>query len=369
MTQINTRSPYFIYTNVTSMTSASIDIFIYTGTQTTDRPASAQYSLTQTAISEKVTFEISELVRDYIDITFNGTHESKMVWVDYELTTFIGASPTVNSIVALYAYDGYGDFENGVQNQSTDINSGAVMMTNTKLYKKDGEEIVIPIRNTSAVTATSYDSSGNALNTISYAGSTESSEVIKYFIDRVNSIDYQARVSADSGTFESTTCLTTFLATLNDATSVVIGTTTITIEPTCEYRYTPLKITFVNKFGALQDVWFFKKNTKSMKIEDSDYKANIITDGSFNTYSHQKRTLNKQGQTTMNLSSGFVIENYTSVFEELVLSELAWIEIDAQTLPITVTDSSFDYKTSVNDKLIEYKIKIEMAFDKINSVR
>ena len=51
------------------------------------------------------------------------------------------------------------------------------------------------------------------------------------------------------------------------------------------------------------------------------------------------------------------------------LSEDCWIEINSQTLPITVSSSDLSYKTHLNDKLINYTIEIEFAFDTINNIR
>ena len=65
MAKINVRSPYFVYTNQSGMVSASIDIYIYTGVQTTNRPASPNYSLSSNAVSARVDFEIADLVKDY----------------------------------------------------------------------------------------------------------------------------------------------------------------------------------------------------------------------------------------------------------------------------------------------------------------
>jgi hypothetical protein len=45
------------------------------------------------------------------------------------------------------------------------------------------------------------------------------------------------------------------------------------------------------------------------------------------------------------------------------------MEIDGNVLPVNVSDSSFSYKTSLNDKLINYTIKIDFAFDTINNIR
>jgi hypothetical protein len=66
----------------------------------------------------------------------------------------------------------------------------------------------------------------------------------------------------------------------------------------------------------------------------------------------------------------------TSFFEELLLSEYIWlselIAIAAKTyikVPVKVKTSSIEYKTTVNDRLIEYTIEFEDAFDYINNIR
>jgi len=51
------------------------------------------------------------------------------------------------------------------------------------------------------------------------------------------------------------------------------------------------------------------------------------------------------------------------------LSEDCWIEIDSKTLPMNVSSSSLSYKTHLNDKLINYTIEVDFAFDTINNIR
>ena len=45
------------------------------------------------------------------------------------------------------------------------------------------------------------------------------------------------------------------------------------------------------------------------------------------------------------------------------------LENGTLTLPVSIKDSSFDYKTHLNDKLVNYTVQFEFAFDGINSVR
>ena len=55
--------------------------------------------------------------------------------------------------------------------------------------------------------------------------------------------------------------------------------------------------------------------------------------------------------------------------EELFLSENVWIRYENKTLPILPESKTLDFKTVLNDRLINYTIDFSFAFDKINNVR
>ena len=57
------------------------------------------------------------------------------------------------------------------------------------------------------------------------------------------------------------------------------------------------------------------------------------------------------------------------MFRQLLLSDKVWIEINSQTLPVNIASSSLQFKTQLNDKLINYTIDVDYAFDKINNIR
>ena len=62
MSKINVRSPYFIYFKDINLTSATLEIRIYDGAAETSWQGSPQYTLTSTAVGERITFEIAELI-------------------------------------------------------------------------------------------------------------------------------------------------------------------------------------------------------------------------------------------------------------------------------------------------------------------
>jgi hypothetical protein len=147
------------------------------------------------------------------------------------------------------------------------------------------------------------------------------------------------------------------------------GVTKLTVKSESECKFTPYKVTFINKFGVLQDIWFFKRTNEALTTKTEKFKRNIISNATYNISNHQDKTLTKNGKEKLTLNTGYYPESYNDVFKEMQLSEDCWIEINSQTLPLQVTSSSLAYKTQLNDKIINYTIEVEFAFDTINNVR
>ncbi len=92
MAIINARSPYFISVTDTDLATATLDIEIYTGDKTTGYTGTPTYSLSKQIIltTTQISFEIAELIRDYLDASFNGDYdtaaEGSAKWVRTILT-------------------------------------------------------------------------------------------------------------------------------------------------------------------------------------------------------------------------------------------------------------------------------------------
>ena len=69
------------------------------------------------------------------------------------------------------------------------------------------------------------------------------------------------------------------------------------------------------------------------------------------------------------MNTGFILEDAVSTVEELFLSENVYIRFDGKTLPVIPKSKSFVQKTNLNDKLINYTVQFEFAFNLINNVR
>lgn len=363
MAKINVRSPYTISDTTSGLLQSQLELYIYTGTKVATL-TTPTYTIVSTSVNGRVDFEISDLIRDYIDNNFDGTFPTdNVVWVNYKLTSITASATTSGSVVTLRAFYGYDYFNETANQEQTILQSNSTIYT----YADNGFHLPIDTENVSEVVV--VDLEGNETN-ITISTSNESDEQIQY-ISNVSggADDYEQRVIADGGTFENSSCLQAFL----DEFEIygvqhiyVIGSTTeiVNVVAVEECKYNPYKLTFVNKFGAFQDLWFFKNSNKSLSIEKDDYKSN---DANINR--HQYKTLNKIGKEKLTINSGYYPESHNEIFKQLLLSEEVWIEIENQTLPVNISNSSFNYKTQLKDKLINYTLDLDFAFDLINSVR
>ena len=372
MAKINTRSPYYITLTATNLTQVDFDIWIYTGEKITDQTTGSLFRLSASAVNDIVTVEIAELVSDYILSTFDGDYECTNVWVDYRSLNYIQGIPeTYTAFTTLAGFNGYGFFEDGANPQ----NLQSLLQSNTTILKPDDSPVNLAV-DTSITTSVAFYANNEQVYTKTIASSLESNNQIEYVTNTTNGADdFEQRVLLDGGTFEGSACLQEFFVDFSifpvdtlyiDGTN---GVDVVKVDNIQECKYQPYKLTFINKFGALQDIWFFKRTKETLTTKTEDFKRNIVVNGSYDTSRHQQKVLTKNGSEKLTLNTGFYPESYNEVFKEMQLSEDCWIEIKNQTLPINVSSSNLAFKTQLNDKLINYTIEIEFAFDTINNIR
>ena len=369
MAKINVRSPYYVYLNESNLGSAILSLWIYTGTQGT-RPVTPTYILNSNAVNFTVNFEIAELVKDFMDYNAED-YETEIVWVDYQIRKVVAGTSTDLPIVLNRGFYGYGYFQEGVNPQ----NDNGLLQSNLTVVKLDDASLILPI-DTNKVTSVQYYYENQEIYGETFAPTTTSSTQIKYVTNTVNfADDYRDRVLQDGGIFEDSICLNEFTGEYEifPVDTVYIssteGVSIVKIENISECKYEPYKLSFINKFGALQNAWFFKRSNKQLSTKTEDFKRNTLVANSYAFDKHQQKSLYKIGNEKMDLNTGFYPEEYNEVFKQMQLSEDCWIEIDNVVLPVNISDSSFSYKTSLNDKLINYNIKIDFAFDTINNIR
>ena len=283
--------------------------------------------------STTVNFDIAELARDYIEIEYQTDYIPQTVAIETVITPYDGLNGTGNALPLLVetyndvGFEAYGEFTDGV---NPEVPFGRSLPT-LLIPTDDDDEFTIFAPN-------------NRTGVIPYLTST-----------------FRGAVGY-TGT----------------DTSVTIQGVDCTIKRIdCTKYGDGNRIIYINKYGAQQDLWFFLKQTRNIARTNEGYKANTITYPSGGaTYSIQdapNKVFNTQAKQTHTFSSGYYPEFANQQFEELLLSEFIWWSTVKKgsgiIIPLKVKTSSVAFKTSVNDRLIEYTIEFEEAFDYINNIR
>lgn len=136
------------------------------------------------------------------------------------------------------------------------------------------------------------------------------------------------------------------------------------VEETCEPILEPQLVQFVNRYGGLDFIWFFKMRTDSISTESKEYK--LLQQGiGYDTTIGQNAKYNFNGKQSVKMNTGFVNENYNELIQDLMLSEKVWIN----SIPAIVKSSGTEFKTQIRNKNINYEIEFEYAFDLINNMQ
>lgn len=262
------------------------------------------------------------------------------------------------------------------------------------VYKLDDSNLELPI-----VNPTNSDNSYENLNFDTYVIVTafNKGEIIdqQYLYFNANAVyqkyttnhfaSFTERVEDESGTIEQTQCLTDFFdchklvdidkvtVSSSDGTPVKI----IEVRTIEEKKHNPYRLSFKNRFGVWENLWFFKKSTEVLKVESSSFRANQFKQrnagngiaGEDNLVRSTK-VYNKNGLTELTLNSGFVDEALNESFKQLMLSDevVLYNFKEGTHKAVTVANTDLQFKTSTNDKLINYEITVKSANNIIDDI-
>lgn len=379
-TKINVRSPYYVKISYADLNSVLFKLYVWEGS-ITSLPASTTYEFTKYEVGSNnyVVFDIAEYIRDYI-ITEFSSYETRNVWFDYTALVYNSSGGLVATIEGdrLAAFLGYGYFEDGI---NPELSNGP-LISNDVIYRLNDSNVRVPVF-TKETNAVAFFYQGQIKRIKSINNSLLSDEQIEYVTVSGNKDEdtYMQRVLSTGGTFEMSPCLDDFLDTvdiglvdqilINYDQDGLTRTDVIDVVSVDECKYTPYKLTFVNKFGALQDMWLYKKSVIAANFNSSEYKSNILdySSLSYATTDAQYSRFDVNGKDTISCNTGYIDEQYNEVIRQLLLSEYSWIDDGTGALPVKPMSNSLTFKTHVNDKLIDYTLQFEYSFDKINNIR
>ncbi|QDP66250.1 MAG: hypothetical protein Unbinned805contig1001_21 [Prokaryotic dsDNA virus sp.] len=425
-TQIQlSRSPYYVKlvptTTPQDMVRSTTEVRLWQGAETIPT-GTADFTISKTPVGgdQFITLEFSQLINDKFNQQYNGLIYTDDVWfLYYECEFFDSVGTQIGTSITppepLVFTQGYGNFNQGV-NPYYDTgnivtgNSISMMSSQLSLRLPEPEIMTIPVLICKNETATVVWYNGTLAEAKANVASTKtkietytngglSEEYIHYFNNQnpnlnvpaghnTNATDYQIYVEMDqAGVYEDNSV---FWCPENDNPNTVVKIsysgdqanlgTYYEINYLTKDKYDPYKITFVNKYGALESIWMMGAFKESLAVKNDQFKRNLLDRSvpSYNTEAHQYVTFGDQGTKSISLNTGWIPESMNVTLQELFLSQKIWLtnynpepSISANVInePVIIKSKNLEFKRHINDRMINYNLQFQYAFDMINQVR
>jgi hypothetical protein len=129
-------------------------------------------------------------------------------------------------------------------------------------------------------------------------------------------------------------------------------------------RYTAVLCDFVNKYGCWQRTWFFAASNDTFSIENTEYNLMQSTFPNYNTLEGQRKVFNTTAKRSIKVNTDWVTESYNDLLEQLMTSERILIN----SLPVKINTKSTELFKNINQKMINYSLEFDFAFNAINNV-
>ena len=421
-----TRSPLYVTwsgTSVTSIQSVELEIYIWTGNRTI-RPASPHITINRTTgfgSNTTHTTDISSLIADQLNTTiaklFNNNilseQNGRVAWVQIDYSTSYNSGSTDSGSSDIFqVIEGYSYFSEGTNYSYSQTILSPTSDQNTYEYNVEMMPIYVGEYGEGLDIIYSYEdrviADGGVVESLSCANIGWAT--MRILLDDGNKYDYavpetivytgdqaEDRIKLfPSGVANLKNWLVAQGSSLDVVNSEwykiqLLDTFDNVIDerkfvPTCEIKYEPIQLAYISKYGTWNYATFFKRSEETIDVTSQQYRTitGNVQNGAYRYGLHNPmyKKYNTNGKRRLTINSGFVAEEFKEVMEQIMLSEYVLVVANSTvtkdgstytytanngTIAANVSTNSLVKKKSVNDKLIDYTLDLEYAFDEINS--
>jgi hypothetical protein len=147
----------------------------------------------------------------------------------------------------------------------------------------------------------------------------------------------------------------------NVATSELL---TFEIDRNC-YKYTPIRLFWLNKYGRMDSFSFNFANDKSFEIDKSTYlkQGGVISGNSFvrSRFESGDTTFNNMIDTTIKLRTDYISTIESEWLSELVKSSIVWAQIGSSFNTVKVVNTSYTNKDTRKDGMFIEEIDVKFS--------
>lgn len=366
-----------------ALKTAELKLWIYDGDLGNYDANNPNYTITKTKLSteETILFEIAELAKDYITVSFDGNYGAAKFtsWVSYELTSTFDTQSgdedqTSVQTGTLLGTHAYGYFEDEINPQLTT----SLQQSNTCIYWRKGEKVRVPLYSNQSLYDIEWYEGETVKESVTFGTQLEkiTADTVDFTADHQDKIQLTADTTHKGSLSKGDYTKDTF-APINSTKGVITARDDSKIEVYINYidecKNTPYKVTFLNKFGVLQDIWFFGRRKEKADVSRESFRVNTINSTStstfYPTYKRTDKIHNVESKKALTLNTGFICEDYNEVIQQLLQTEFCWIHEDNKVFPVTPSENNIEYKTNLYEKLLNFTLNFDYAYSELNSVR
>ena len=370
MKVVKVRSPFIIEVNEAGAIGSKVELYIYPyGSSVPATPTYTLSKLNPSTTQLNTSYNVSNYVKEYIDNikpTYNDypSLEQNNEWIKFQVKRYklVGTTYTLLNTIDYVGVNGFTDYTNGNQEPSE---VKLLLLSNPNIinyYWKDPNTYLdrkIEYLNLLIEKDTTITTTVTAKYERNDTGVYSSTQNILGSVSGIYNIKIPISLIIVDGNFINGCKVTITLTPVTGSPTVYVFNT----YPIEECKYTTVRCSFINRYGGWKDIIFFKAQTNAVSVKGSEY--NLLPDAiDYNVYKGQSKVFNINGTQTVKLNTGWVDENYNELITDLLLSETVLLD----NKPVKVKTQSHTYKTQLKDKMINFEIDFEYAFDLINDV-
>lgn len=141
--------------------------------------------------------------------------------------------------------------------------------------------------------------------------------------------------------------------------------TKLRYEVVCKQKYPNVRISWKNRYGQFDWYSFYMVNRKSFQTTKKTYQPQLGTwEGATLSYqSYDSSNLNYivDSSQTLQVNSWWLTDDYNDWLKELLVSDEIYYWDGTTARPLTIATSNIQFKTGVNDKLIQYQFDFNLG--------
>ena len=137
---------------------------------------------------------------------------------------------------------------------------------------------------------------------------------------------------------------------------------------TCDNRYTPISLHFINAYGLFETATFNKSSRLTMDVERKAYQQRDFSFGAssvnyydaLNVYRETKINYGSKANLSYKLTMDFPTDAEYQWLSELITSPQIFMELDGSYYPVSIKESNYEFSTNQNNQLRAFEINVDV---------